>query len=121
MKLATQSISRRNFIKAGSLTSVALTLGISFPTRGGEEIIKADAQSLELNAWISIDTTGKVTLTNHRAEMGQGSYQSVPQMIAEELEVNLDQVSVIFAPGNPAVYGDQGTGGSSTIRGRYER
>lgn len=121
MKLATQSISRRNFIKAGSLTSVALTLGIYFPTRGGEEIIKADAQSLELNAWISIDTTGKVTLTNHRAEMGQGSYQSVPQMIAEELEVNLDQVSVIFAPGNPAVYGDQVTGGSSTIRGSYER
>lgn len=81
----------------------------------------ADNKSLELNAWISIDTSGKVTLTNHRAEMGQGSFQSVPQIIAEELEVDLNQVSVVFAPGNGARYGSQVTGGSSTIRGSYER
>ncbi len=121
MKTKEHGISRRNFLKAGSLTGVALTLGFSFPARGEGEIIKADPRTLELNAWISIDTTGKVTLTNHRAEMGQGSFQSVPQMIAEELEVDLDQVSVVFAPGNPGVYGDQVTGGSSTIRGSYER
>lgn len=115
-------VSRRTFLKAGGLTGVALTLGFSFPAKGSaEEILKPDAKNFDLNAWISIDTTGKVTLTNHRAEMGQGSFQSVPQIIAEELEVDINQVSVVFASGNGAKYGSQVTGGSSTIRGSYER
>lgn len=102
---------------------MALTLGFSLPARAEDFQVQhaSEAGGTELNAWISIDATGKVTLTNHRAEMGQGSFQSVPQMIAEELEVDLQQVSVVFAPGNGARYGDQVTGGSSTIRGSYER
>jgi isoquinoline 1-oxidoreductase subunit beta len=122
MKTIDAGVSRRTFLKTGGLTGVALTLGFSFPSAGeAMEILKPDAKNLELNAWISIDTTGKVILTNHRAEMGQGSFQSVPQMIAEELEVDINRVSVVFAPGNGARYGDQVTGGSSTIRGSYER
>ncbi|MBL7849316.1 MAG: xanthine dehydrogenase family protein molybdopterin-binding subunit [Cyclobacteriaceae bacterium] len=123
MKSIDRSISRRTFIKAGGLTGVALTLGFSLPARAEDFQVQhaSEAGGTELNAWISIDATGKVTLTNHRAEMGQGSFQSVPQMIAEELEVDLQQVSVVFAPGNGARYGDQVTGGSSTIRGSYER
>ena len=52
--------------------------------------------------------------------MGQGSFQAVPQMIAEELEVSLDQVNIVFAPGNQTKYGSQVTGGSSTVRGAYK-
>ena len=66
-----------------------------------------------------IDTSGKVTLVDHRAEMGQGSFQSVPQIISEELEVELSNINVIFAQGNQKKYGSQITGGSSTIRGSY--
>jgi isoquinoline 1-oxidoreductase beta subunit len=68
-----------------------------------------------------IDTDGKVTLTDHRAEMGQGSFQSVPQIIAEELEVDLKDISVVFAQGDPDKFGSQITGGSSTIRGSYKK
>lgn len=123
MKPIERNISRRTFIKAGGMTGVALTLGFSLPAKGEKETVRhvTEATATELNAWISIDASGKVTLTNHRAEMGQGSFQSVPQMIAEELEVDLQQVSVVFAPGDGARYGDQITGGSSTIRGSYER
>lgn len=81
----------------------------------------ADQLGFEFNAWMRIDTDGKVTLTDHRAEMGQGSYQSVPQIIAEELEVDLKDVNIIFAIGDPTKYGSQITGGSSTIRGSYKR
>src|SRR5258708_39630713 len=42
-------------------------------------------------------------------------------MIAEELEVNLDQVTILFAPGNGKKYGSQTTGGSSTGRGSYKQ
>jgi isoquinoline 1-oxidoreductase beta subunit len=40
-------------------------------------------------------------------------------MVAEELEVNLDEVKIVFAQGNKK-YGNQITGGSSTVRGSYK-
>jgi isoquinoline 1-oxidoreductase beta subunit len=40
-------------------------------------------------------------------------------MIAEELEVSLDNVNIGFAAGHPSKFGSQLTGGSSTVRGAY--
>jgi isoquinoline 1-oxidoreductase beta subunit len=125
METTDRNLSRRNFIKISGLTGTALTLGIGFSASGKDMAIvrasSAETTSIEVNAWISIDTQGKVTIVNHRSEMGQGSFQSVPQMIAEELEVSLDQVNIVFAPGNGRKYGSQVTGGSSTIRGSYQK
>ena len=124
--MLTNTVTRRDFIKIGGLSSIGLTLGFYTPAGAKENSIElltkesAETLGVELNAWVSIDTTGKVTLMNHRSEMGQGSYQTVPQIIAEELEVNLDQVQILFAPGNGAKYGSQLTGGSSTVRGAYK-
>ncbi len=120
-----KNISRRNFIRLSGMTGAVLTLGYSMPALGKEtELMKveeADTLGIELNAWISIDTTGKVTIVNHRAEMGQGSFQSVPQIIAEELEVDINHVTIVFAQGNQKLYGSQVTGGSSTVRGSYKK
>jgi isoquinoline 1-oxidoreductase beta subunit len=117
-------LSRRNFIKISALSSAALTLGFYFPAgaKDAEVVSNATAESLglELNAFITIDKSGKVTITNHRSEMGQGSFQSVPQIIAEELEVDMNSVNIVFGPGNSQKYGSQLTGGSSTIRGAYQ-
>lgn len=118
------NISRRNFLRNASLGGTALFIGFYFPASAKEAkiITGANAENLniELNAWISIDTAGKVTLLCHRAEMGQGAYQSVPQILAEELEVNLADANIIFAKGDQKKYGSQITGGSSTIRGSYK-
>ncbi len=119
-----KNISRRNFVKLTSLSSAALTLGFYFPASAKEAtFLKGDVAEnlgIELNAWISIDPLGKVTIINHRAEMGQGAYQAVPQIIAEELEVDLNSVDIIFGVGNEKKYGSQITGGSSTVRGSYK-
>src|SRR5678815_5146361 len=108
MKTTDKNLSRRNFIRLSGMTGAALSLGFYFPAKGEEaEIITsstAENLGVELNAWISIDTSGKVTIINHRSEMGQGSFQSVPQIIAEELEVDLDKVNIVFARGNSAKY-----------------
>ncbi|GAB3951158.1 xanthine dehydrogenase family protein molybdopterin-binding subunit [Spirosoma harenae] len=118
------TLSRRNFLKVSGLTGAVLSLGFYIPTNAEEaEIIKAtEAENfgVELNAWIHIDTSGKVTIFSHRAEMGQGVYQAIPQMVAEELEVNLDDVNIVFAKGDQKKYGNQITGGSSTVRGSYK-
>lgn len=107
------------------MTGAALSLGFYLPAKAEEaEVIStasAEKLGIELNAWITIDTSGKVTIVNHRSEMGQGSFQAVPQIIAEELEVDLDTVNIVFATGNSAKYGSQVTGGSSTVRGTYQK
>jgi isoquinoline 1-oxidoreductase beta subunit len=121
-----KALSRRKFLRTSVMSSTALFLGFYFPasTKAGSiisgEALKDVEFEVEMNAWILIDTAGKVTLVDHRAEMGQGSFQSVPQIIAEELEVDLSNINVIFATGHQKKYGSQITGGSSTIRGSYK-
>src|SRR5688572_23366163 len=113
---------RRIFLQKAGLSGIALTVGCYWPTIGksGSEIIQIDQTedgATELMAWISIDTAGNVTIFNHRSEMGQGTWQAIPQIIAEELEVNMDQVNIRFAPANPDKYGPQPQEGSFSIRG----
>jgi isoquinoline 1-oxidoreductase beta subunit len=124
MSVQDKNISRRNFIKLSGMTGAAFTLGIYSASGKTAEIVKAEtaeAMGIELNAWMSIDTSGQVTIINHRSEMGQGSFQSVPQMIAEELEVDMNKIKIVFAKGSQTLYGSQITGGSSTIRGTYKK
>ena len=126
-------LSRRKFLKSSGLSGTALVPGFLFSCKRqsrfagqgtgtiiSETALKDVEFEIEMNAWILIDTSGKVTLVDHRAEMGQGSFQSVPQIISEELEVDLSNIQVIFAQGNQKKYGSQITGGSSTIRGSYK-
>jgi isoquinoline 1-oxidoreductase beta subunit len=127
MQSASNKISRRHFVRLTGMGGAALTIGFFAPalaSAGEYEILtseEADALGVRLNAWVSIDTSGKVTLVNHRSEMGQGSWQSVPQIIAEELEVSMDDILIEFAPGHQSMYGSQITGGSSTVRTGYQR
>src|SRR6267154_5317337 len=77
------------------------------------------------NAFLRIGRDGRVTVIVCQVEMGQGTYTAMPMLMAEELEVGLDQVQVEHAPPNDKLYanpflGDQETGGSSSVRGFYE-
>lgn len=120
-----QALSRRTFLQQMGISGVALTIGCYWPG----SIAKAttivsnplDDSGAELMAWISIDVTGKITIFNHRSEMGQGTWQAIPQIIAEELEVSLDHVTVRFAPADPMKFGPQPQEGSFSIRGWYEQ
>jgi isoquinoline 1-oxidoreductase beta subunit len=77
------------------------------------------------DAFIRIARDNTVTLIIPNVEMGQGIYTGECMLIAEELEVGLDQVRVVPAPPNEALYKQpllqfQGTGGSTSIRGSWE-
>src|SRR6516164_5389172 len=57
--------------------------------------------------------------------MGQGTYTSIPMLIAEELEVDLQQVRLEHAPPNEKLYanpllGVQATGNSNAMRGAWK-
>lgn len=122
--MVTKNISRRNFLRASGLSGTALLVGFYFPANAKQPKFVNAAnninEEIELNAWIFINTSGKTTIISHRAEMGQGAYQAIPQIIAEELEVNLDDVEIVFAKGDNKKYGSQITGGSSTVRSSYK-
>ncbi len=118
--------SRRNFMKQASLSGVALTVGAYLPALGksGLEVINlqtTESPGVSLMSWISIDGSGKVTILNHRSEMGQGTFQALPQIIAEELEVRLDQVNIQFVAANPKKFGPQPQEGSFSVRGWYQQ
>lgn len=121
-----KGVSRRTFIRQTGLSGIALTIGaygVGSATSTADIVnIQTVAQPVtELMTWISIDQSGRVTLMNHRSEMGQGTFQAIPQMIAEELEVNLDQVTILFAPANPTKFGPQPQEGSFSVRGWYKQ
>ncbi|HYG17776.1 MAG TPA: molybdopterin cofactor-binding domain-containing protein [Ohtaekwangia sp.] len=118
-------LSRRKFLQQAGLSGIALTIGCYWPASAKSHVaikhLSPDDTSTELMAWISIDGDGHVTIFNHRSEMGQGTSQAIPQIIAEELEVNMEHVTVRFAPANPAKYGPQPVEGSFSIRGWYQQ
>lgn len=124
--MGTPGISRRNFIRQTGLTGIALTIGAYLPAAGAGpvRIINTGLQkdtgaAFELMSWITIDQSGKITILNHRSEMGQGTYQAIPQIIAEELAVSMDQVTIGAAPANPKKFGPQPQEGSFSVRGWY--
>jgi isoquinoline 1-oxidoreductase beta subunit len=89
------AIDRRNFLKLSSLSGVALILGISsYPGSKELRAVGNVAESFRLTPYIIIEKSGKITLMNPKPDMGQGTFQSVPSLIAEELELSLDTVTI---------------------------
>jgi len=121
------SVSRRDFLKITASLAVGggLVIGFGLPVRAlVRDTLTTDAPFAP-NAFIRIDRAGKVTFVMPVIEMGQGTYTSLPMLIAEELEVDLDQVAIEHSPPDDKIYvnpliGYQLTGGSTAVRGTYE-
>src|SRR5437870_2474700 len=119
--------SRRRFLSASAALGggllIGFTAGRSISAAGAAE--KVASEPFTPNAFIRIDPKGQVTLTMPYVEMGQGTYTSIPMLIAEELEVDLKQVRLEHAPPNEKLYanpllGVQATGNSNAIRGSWQ-
>ena len=52
----------------------------------------ANSETFAPNAFIRIGSDGQIVLIMPYVEMGQGTYTSIPMLIAEELDVGLNQV-----------------------------
>lgn len=116
---------RRTFVQgAGLLLGFALTGASTDPVfaASASQVIEDEVTgAFAPNGFIRINPTGAVTLIMPMVEMGQGVYTSLSMLLAEELEVKLDQIQVQHAPPNHALYvnsiiGIQNTGGSTSIR-----
>lgn len=123
-KPTTADLSRRSFLGVSAMAGGGLLLSVSLPFAGGESAA-ATSDAFEPNAFIRIGGDGQIVLTMPYVEMGQGTYTSIPMLIAEELEVGLNQVRLEHAPPNDKLYmnpllGVQATGNSNAMRGAWQ-
>ena len=133
MDVAEKTLTRRHFITLGATASGGLLLGFSL-LRCGPGVDKtsslggvsgATGTQFAPDAFIRIDPNGRITMVMPQIEMGQGTYTSMPMLLAEELEVDLAQVNLEHAPPNDKLYaqpliGFQATGGSTSVRGFWK-
>ena len=113
-------LTRRSLLQAGAAAGGGLVLSLRLPFAKGDAEA-AGADGFAPNAFIRIQSDGQIVLTMPYVEMGQGTYTSIPMLIAEELEVDLRQVRLEHAPPNEKLYanpllGVQATGNSNIHR-----
>jgi isoquinoline 1-oxidoreductase beta subunit len=120
-----ENVNRRSVLKAGALV-VAFSLA-------GAKVVSArvlvrdgadgDAPTAKaIGGFVRIEADGRIVLVMPSVEMGQGIYTAEAVLLAEELDVALDQVDLVAAPPDALLYAQplfkaQMTGGSTSIRG----
>ena len=120
----TSRISRRRFLQVSAAAGGGMMLSLRLATTAAEAQASTD-QPFKPNAFVSIERDVRIILTMPYVEMGQGTYTSIPMLIAEELEVDLKQVQLEHAPPDEKLYanpllGVQATGNSNAIRGAWQ-
>lgn len=112
-------LTRREFIKVTGVAGVAFALGCYVPakTEGRHRTI-GDTQ-YSPNAWVRIMEDGSVQIVAPRPDCGQGTRTSLSMMIAEELDADWSRVHVVQADADEMLYGQQGVGGSGSVRGSF--
>lgn len=103
------TLNRRQFIQLlGSGIAVTFTL---------EQVLASPSKSLpedQLSSWIHVGANGTITVFTGKAEVGQNIRTSLSQIVAEELNVGVDKITMILGDTDLTPY-DRGTFGSRSI------
>ena len=111
---------RRNFIQQTALFTSVFTLGFDwFESKGATMAIASEPG--RFNAFLSIDSLGKIRLYSPNPEIGQGIKTAFPVVVAEELDVDWSQVEVLQANLDTQNFERQLTGGSGALKHSWER
>ncbi len=119
---------RRNFLKAAAGLTFALTIApdtLAFVEDAFGETPDAAAPYTP-NVWLTIAPDGTITVVSPAAEMGQGSFTSLPLILAEELDADWAKVKPVFPSdwddkkyGNPAYGNTFQTSASASVHGYF--
>ena len=118
------TMSRRQFLVAGLSASGCLVLGI--PALGNADT--SGEGERQLGFFITIEPDGSVIIGSNQPEIGQGVRTALPMLVAEELGVDWQNVSVRQMPlgivktadGFTWKYGGQGVGGSTGLTNNWD-
>lgn len=96
---------RRGFIAAGVATGGVFAVGVAL--REGHRAPKLAGMMTQegetlVNVWVKLDNTNTVTAIVPHSEMGQGVFNTLSQMLAEEMDADWDKVRFEQAPAHEA-------------------
>ena len=113
-----KGVDRRDFLRVSAIAGGGLLLGAYL--RPAEALAgtaaalrPTDADDFRPNVFIRLAPDGKVTIVNKNPEIGQGIKTMLPMLIAEELDVDWKNVTVVQGDSEPDKYGQQFAGGST--------
>lgn len=119
MKTIKTTIGRRSFIKRSTLAGGGIMLSFNWLTSCDmtpNQVKALPKEWFKINGFLKIGENGLVTIMSPNPEIGQNVKTSMPMLVAEELDVNWDDVIVEQAPLNTSVFTRQLAGGSQSIR-----
>lgn len=98
-----KKIARRSFLIGSAAIIGGVAFGAYYVSRPAPNPLKPGDGEVAFNPFVMISDQ-KITLIAPRAEMGQGVHTTWAALIAEELDVTLDQVEVLHGPAAKAYY-----------------
>ena len=123
-----KGVKRRKFLKYSGV-GIGLMIGGIFLTkskwRRGLASFAYTAEAPYMgptspDLWIQIMPNNRVILHSSKVEMGQGTFTSLAQIVADELEVNIDVISVVHAETKTGNIDGMSTGGSTSVSGLWQ-
>lgn len=118
------TLSRRRFLRLSSFTGAGLIIGLNGvdgKAFGQLVNLSSDAEMVDVTPFVLIDPKGGIIIYNTKPELGQGTFQSIPSLIAEELDLTLELVTIRQSGGQKELGADQFSGGSASIRTSYTK
>ena len=114
------NLSRRQVL-VGSAAGAGLVVGYSILPHAVDSASKAIAAgNWDHQQYLSMDSEGKAYVYVTKTEIGQHVGTALAQVVAEELEINWDDVNVIY-PDSHAKWGLMITGGSWSVNWTFDR
>lgn len=127
MTIVKTTIGRRSFLKSTALAGGGMMLGFNWlaacKTTAAAPAAAANIppkEWLNFNGFVKIGTDGMVTIMSPNPEIGQNVRTSMPMLVAEELDVNWETITVEQAPLNTELYNWQVAGGSRSIQNSWK-
>jgi isoquinoline 1-oxidoreductase beta subunit len=121
-RLANAETSRRHFLVGAAAIGGGLAIGF----RAADAAATKGQQPFE--AYVRIGPDNTITVVAAHMDMGQGIYDGIATLVAEELNADWPQMRAVGGSGNTRLYGNlawggmvQGTGGSTGTTSSWER
>lgn len=125
-----KKFSRRKFIIRGGLGTIGVVSVGTYLSRNmlrrtlletmESTVLPYDGTGTEANLWFELTKENTLIFHSPKVEMGQGTFTGLAQMIAEEMDLTMEQIQVKGAESASGVVDGMATGGSLSIAGLWQ-
>ena len=120
-------VKRRKFLKYSGI-GIGLMLGGTFLARNpirrkifevSETLLPPYMGNTSPLVWIQVSPANEIIIHSSKVEMGQGTFTSLAQIAAEELDLDFERIKVVHANTDSGNIDQVSTGGSTSVSSLY--